>query len=447
MSVSVTEKQIQKEQVLIDLILSKARSSGADAQITLSRQESWEASVAKGSIEQLTSSVSLRLNLSIYLPNGRFANVSSNDLQESSISEITDNAIAMAEAGEADPHRGLPPMEKCGRAEVGNLDDEGEGFSPEGMLQNLLDAESQAQSADSRIIGFYTCSALRNRKRRRLVNSQSIDITTTSTDYDISIALVAEQDGEKQIGYDFTVARNFRDLRPAFEVAKIAVEKTLRGFGWKRASSGPVGVVLDNRIASELLGVVKLLAGGESFLSKRSYWLDSVDTAIASDCITIIDDPLISGGIGSRECDEVGVRAKPLTIVEKGTLRSIMTDTYAAGKLKLPLSGHAGGTSNLILQPGSKSQEELLAALGTGLFVTGTQGKAVDITAGTWSKGASGFWVENGKIVHPVQGVTLAGKLEDIFKGVTAVGNDPKGDTDTSSPSLLIPHGLTLGGE
>lgn len=447
MSSIVTKKTMQNEQALIDLILSKARSNGADAQITLSRRESWEVSVAKNSIEQLTSSVSLRLSLSIFLPDGRCASVSSNDLRESSINDITSNAIAMAEAGEADPYRRLPPIEKCGRSEVENIDDKGEGFNSEEMLQDLLDAESQAKSVDPRIIGFYNCSATRNRERRRLINSHNIDITTTNSDYLISIDLVAEQDGEKQIGSDFTVARNLRDLRPAFEVAKIAVKYALRGFGWKKARSGPISVVLDSSAASQLLGVVKLLACGEKFLNKRSYWADRVDTAIASDCITIVDDPLIQGGVGSRECDKEGVQAKPLTIVEKGILRSAMTDTYAAGKLNIPFTGHAGGASNLILQPGSKSQKDLLAELGTGFFVTGIQGKAIDITAGTWSKGASGFWVENGKIVHPVQGVTLAGKLENILKGVTAVGNDFQVDTDTSSPSLLILHGLTLGGE
>lgn len=447
MNAVATENPISNEQALIDLVLGKARSNRIDAQVSISRQEAWEAGVVNGSIEQLASSVSLKLSMSMHLPDGRFANVSSNDLQEASINALANDAIAMAEAGEADLHRGLPPVEKCGKAEVENLDDKGEGFNTERMLQNLLDTGSQAQSAYPHMIGSCDCSASRKRKRCHLVNTRCVDLVTTSTDYSISIELVAEQNGEKQRGYDSTRARRLRDLRPASVVAEIAARKAIRGFGWKKASSGPIGVVLDNNVASELIGVVKLLADGECFISKRSYWVQGMGKAIASAYITIIDDPLVRGGMGSRECDKEGVQAKALTIVERGTLRSVMTDTHSARKLNLPLTGHADGISNLILLPGSKSQDELLVELGTGFFVTGIQGHGIDITAGTWSKGASGFWVENGKIAHPVQGVTLAGKLDDIFKGVSAVGNDPKGDTDTISPSLLIPHGLTLGGE
>lgn len=446
MNTAIIESTLQNEQTLIDLILGKAKSRGVDAQITISRQESWEASVAKGSIEQLTSSVSLLLTLSIYFPDGRFANVSSNDLQESVIGKITDNAIAMAEAGEADPHRQLPPKDRCGKARIENLADSGD-FNSEGMLHDLLQAESLAQSADPRVIGFERCAASRNRERLRHVNSRGVDIVTAKTDYGISIAVVARQNGEKQIGYESAKARNLRGLRSASKVAWVAVEGAVRGFGWRKARSGPVGVVFDSSVASELLGVVKSLGSGANFVTKQSYWTRCVGAAVASDCITIIDDPLAPGGVGSREFDQEGVQARPLTLVEKGRLRSIMTDTLTAGKLNLPLTGHAGGASNLMLVPGTKTQNELLAELGTGFLVTDIQGHGVDITAGTWSKGAGGFWIENGKISHPVQSVTLAGKLDDILKGIAAVGNDLKGDTDTCSPSLLIPHGLTLGGE
>jgi PmbA protein len=167
---------------------------------------------------------------------------------------------------------------------------------------------------------------------------------------------------------------------------------------------------------------------------------------VASPLITVVDDPLIPRALGSRPCDGEGVRSRLTSVIEKGRLASFLVGGYSARRLKHPYTGHEGGTSNLRLLPGESSLDDLLRQMGTGLLVTKFNAGGVDLPSGSLSKGASGFWVENGAIVHPVQEITVAGNLKDLLRNIRAVGNDPMQQTSVSSPSLLL-EGVTVGGK
>jgi PmbA protein len=299
--------------------------------------------------------------------------------------------------------------------------------------------------ADSRISNSHRCSTRATRTQRRRATSRGEDQRISTTDYHLGQVAVAEADGEKQMGYDMTRARNWRDLRPVSAVADAAVKRACQGFGWKQAESAKVRCLFDPDMATSLLGTWLALLDGRAVYKGQSRFADAIDTKIAAEAFHLEDNPLIPKAVGSRPCDGEGVQSAPLTPVENGVLKHFFCDSYAARRLGRSVTGHSSGSSNCRLRPGDYSPEALLKELGTGFFVTGLQGHGFNTASGEWSRGASGFWVENGEITNPVQNVTLATNLAECYERLLAVGNDPLEESSTSSPSVLI-DGIQLGG-
>ena len=247
------------------------------------------------------------------------------------------------------------------------------------------------------------------------------------------------------MGYSWTANRAFKQLRSAEDIAAEAVQKTIAGYGWKQAKTGVVDVVFSNEMASSLLGLVASLASGNAVYRGSSCWSKKLGEQVASDLVTVVDDPLIAGALGSRSADSDGIQSKALTIIKDGKLESFLTDVYSSRRLNMPLTAHGGGASNVLLSPGTQSEDDLLAQMGEGLYLTKVHGHGVELSSGHWSKGAEGFWISGGKRAYPVQNVTLAGNLLDMFPNIKGVANNPRPEASVSSPSLLI-SGMNLGG-
>jgi len=431
---------------VVDRCLARVSGTGLRARVRCDEGEEWSAEIANGEVEEISSSRAGELALRVFDDEGRTASVSTTDLTPATVDRLVDEAVALAAAGEPDGWNGLPPAELCGETPVEGLLDRQGGYDPDAALRDILAAEAEARGMDERIVASHRSGTAIARGESLLATSDGTRIEQAFSRYQHVLLLVAAEDGEKQMGVAYTAACKAADLRPLSEVAREAVDEAVGGFGWRRAPSGAVPVVFDNKTASEILGLVGGLAAGGAVYRAGTCWKERRGERVAAEVVEVVDDPCLPGELGSRACDREGVASKPLTLIRDGVLVDFHTDSYAARRLELPFTGHAGGTSNLRLRPGAQGRDELCARAGTGFLCTRLHGHGVDLAGGHWSKGAAGFWIENGRLAHPVQEVTLAGSIDDLFGGIRAVGDDPCPERTTSSPSLLV-EGLHLGGE
>ena len=430
---------------LLEHALGIIEKRGGKASAKLRHGNEWSTNISNGAIELHEAASSQGIGINCYLADGRSASVSTNDLQLSTIERLANEAVDLAEAGAADEWKALADADLCGQEEIDGLDDGAADFDEEQAVQIILDAERIAKESDKRIIASHRSGVSMQRGQSWFATSNGVRQEKHGSTYSAQLVLVAEDNGEKQMGYSWTANRAFKQLRSAEDLAQEAVQKTIEGYGWKQAKTGITSVVFSNEMASSLLGLVGSLASGNAVYRGSTCWSQKLCELVASDLVTVVDDPLIAGALGSRSADSDGVKSKALTIIKNGKLESFLTDVYSSKRLDMPLTAHGGGCSNLILQAGQATEEELLAQMGEGLYLTKVHGHGVELSSGHWSKGAEGFWISGGKRVHPVQNVTIAGNLLEMFPNIKGVANNPRPESSVSSPSLLI-EGMHLGG-
>ena len=430
---------------LLEHALSICEKRGAEASAKLRHGNEWSTNISNGAIELHEAASSQGIGITCYLKDGRNASVSTNDLQLSTIERLANEAVDLAEAGAPDEWKALANADQCGQSDVADLDDGGNDFNEEQAVQLIMDAERIAKAADKRIVASHRSGVSMQRGQSWYATSKGVRQEKVGSSYSAQLVLVAEQNGEKQMGYSWTANRAFKQLRSAEDIAAEAVQKTIAGYGWKQAKTGVVDVVFSNEMASSLLGLVASLASGNAVYRGSSCWSKKLGEQVASDLVTVVDDPLIAGALGSRSADSDGIQSKALTIIKDGKLESFLTDVYSSRRLNMPLTAHGGGASNVLLSPGTQSEDDLLAQMGEGLYLTKVHGHGVELSSGHWSKGAEGFWISGGKRAYPVQNVTLAGNLLDMFPNIKGVANNPRPEASVSSPSLLI-SGMNLGG-
>lgn len=408
--------------------------------------EGWRVEVRGGAIELVKASTTRQLHLLVYAAEGRMGSLATGDLTPAGIRSAVAAAVELAGVGDPDPWAGLAPPAECGLGpEVDIRDPEWRTLTPEAGARLVAAGEAAAQAVDPRIRLSDRCSASSSLSEWRYATTDGVELADGSTAVGFGITAIAQDGEERQMGWRSTNARHHRALRSPAQVGAEAGARAIARFGWRRVPSGPAPVVLDTDTASEFLWLLMHALDGGAIYRRASWCVDRRGQALLPRGLSIIDDPHRPRARGSRRCDGEGVRSRRTAVVEDGQLQHYLVGGYAARRLGHPYTGHASGTSNVALTPGTASRDDLLAAMGTGLLVTDFNGWGVDIAAGTFSRGASGFWVEGGRIAYPVQEVTLAGRLAELWQGVRLVGNDPDPEDTVSSPSLLI-EGFTIGG-
>ncbi len=430
---------------LLENILSQCEARGAKAAVRMSSGQEWSTQISGGEVELHEAASSNNISIKCYLDDGRNAGVSTNDFNKDTLTRLANEAVDLAEAGAADEWQGLADAHDCGLNEIADLDDGGEHFDEEQAVQLILDAERLAKEQDKRIIASHRSGVNMHRGESWFATSNDVRQHKHSSTYSAQLVIVAEQEGEKQMGYSWTANRNFKLLRDAQTLADEAVDKAVSGYNWKQAPTGTVNVIFNNEIASQILGLVSSLSSGNAVYRGSTCWADKLGEQVAHHGVHVYDDPLIPGALGSRTSDSSGVKTKRTDIIKDGVLQCFLTDVYSARRLQQPLTAHGGGCGNVRLSPGTMSEDDLLKSLGTGFYVTGLQGHGVDPSSGHWSKGAQGFWIENGERSYPVQNVTLAGNMTEMFKNLEGIADNPRPEASTSSPSILIKN-MQLGG-
>ena len=268
-----------------------------------------------------------------------------------------------------------------------------------------------------------------------------------SSRHGISCSVIAQDNDAMQRDYWYTSARDMRDMESAEYVGKLAGSRTIRRLGAKSISTCQVPVLFEAPLASGLISSLVGAVSGGSLYRKSSFLLDSLGAQIASSLLNIEELPHLKKGVASSPFDSEGVATKSRKLVENGVLQGYVLGSYSARKLGMATTGNAGGSHNLIVQSTGQNFADLLKLMGTGLLVTEVLGHGLNMVTGDYSRGAAGFWVENGVIAYPVEEITIAGNMSDMLKQIVAVGSDVIAQSSKQTGSILIEKMTVASGE
>ncbi|HEY7978611.1 MAG TPA: TldD/PmbA family protein [Rhizomicrobium sp.] len=446
----MTSKQ-NKEEVL-DSLIQAARKAGADAADAL-LVESVAAGVTYrlGKLEDVERAESTDLGLRVFV-GARVAFVSSNDLSKDRLAGLPERAVAMARLAPEDKYAGLAPKELLAR-EFPSLDLEDKNEpSTELLIERARDVEGAAMAVKG-ITNSEGGGASFGRSSIALATSEGFRGGYASTSHGIGVAVLGGEGTGMERDYAESSARHASDMEAPGAVGKRAGERTIKRLNPRQAKSQRAAVVYDPRVSASLIGSFAGAISGSSIARGVSFLKDKMGQAVFGPSINIIDDPHRVRGQRSKPFDGEGVANRKMALIENGVLTAWLLDTASAKQLGLTTNGHAargtGGppspsTTNLYMSPGKLSPEELMADIKDGFYVTETMGFGVNGVTGDYSQGASGFWIENGKIAYPVSGVTIASNLKDMFLNLTPA-NDLEFRHGTNAPTIRV-EGMTIAG-
>ena len=437
---------------LLSGLIGRARQAGADAaDAVLFDSTSLSVSYRLGKLEHVERSEGGNLGLRVFIGK-RMAIVSSSDRRQAALDEIVDRAVAMARAVPEDPYCGIADPDQLA-TELPDLD----LIDPdEPSAETLSDRAREAEEAALAVAGVTNsegASASFGRSLAVMVASNGFSRITGSTGSSISVSAIAGGGTAMETDYDHTSAVHAGDMETAAKVGRTAGERAIGRLGARKAATARVPVIYDPRVSRSLLGhLVGAITGG-AIARGTSFLKDSMGQDVFAPGISVIDDPHIRRGLRSRPCDSEGVANRRRALIDDGRLTSWLLDLRSARQLGLPPTGHAvrgtGGPpgaspANLFLAPGTEAPEALMADIADGFYVTGLMGSSVNGVTGDYSRGASGFWIERGRIAYPVNEVTIAGNLKDMYRALVPA-NDLVHRTGMDAPTVRI-DGMTVAG-
>jgi PmbA protein len=440
--------------LLVD-VLKRASARGATAADGyLVEERQFSVTVRMGEVETVTHSRDQRLSLRVFAGNAT-ASASTSDLSRESLERVVDEATALARITAEDPHAGLPDAaELIGAVPDLDLEDTAPGEpTPEEKIAVARRAEAAALESDARIKNSEGAEYGDRRARYTYATSHGFVHTYPTSSFSISVSPVAAQNGEMQRDYWYSVSRKRAGLEDPAAVGRTAATRALRRLGARKIKTVEAPVVFDPENAAGLVRAIAGAASGPSLYRRASFLLDRRGSRIATPAVTIVDDGLRPSALGSRPFDGEGLPTRRTVVVNEGVLESYLLDSYSARKLGLTSTHHAArdgsgvtvGTTNLMLLPGTASPAELIGSVKSGLYVTELIGFGVNGVTGDYSRGAAGLWIEEGQLAYPVEEVTIAGNLLDMFAGIVGVANDLTLRDRTASPTLLISRMVIAG--
>ncbi|MBP6875744.1 MAG: TldD/PmbA family protein [Candidatus Eisenbacteria bacterium] len=421
-------------------IIRIARKAGAqDARALVNRSTESTLEWRDGQLDRLSQSTSLGVGLSLFV-DGRFSAHSTSDLRPEALESFIAEAVAMTRALAPDPHRRLPdPARYAGRfsGDLQMYDPEGSarmtGVERRRIARNLEEAVRANPEAD-KILSVSTVwsDAI---EQSAMVNSNGMEGTNEATSFAVSAEVVVRDENERKPSGDwYSVVLHRDQLDPLESVARKALEQALSGIGEAPVATGRYPCIIENRQVGRAMGGLLAAFYGGNIQQQQSFLADKAGAQIGSAIFTVINDPHVPGGFGSRTYDSEGMSTVRMPVIERGVVRNFFFDTYYASKLGVQPT--TGSQSNLVFETGSRDLEAMLQAMGTGLLVTGFMGGNSNSTTGDFSIGIRGHWIENGKRVKPVSEMNLSGNHLEVWKHLVEVGNDPWPYSSTRSPSF-----------
>ncbi len=438
-------------------VMQEALKKGADvAEVSLGRSWDLSVKVRLGNVELLEEAGSSGLALRV-IRGDRVSVTSTTDLTEAGLLRCVEDALMLAELSEADPFAAPADPSELSQGPYPELDLFDPGISSiTGLdaIQRAREAEAIALSLDPRLTLSEGATFGRTSSEGIIALSGGFIGRTRGSYASLVVTPVAEDEGGKRRrGYYWSAARHLSDLEPSEAVGREAARRTLAKLGAKKVKTCNAPVIFDPDVSRSLIGAFAGCIMGGSVWRRSTYLLDREGTEVASPLVNIIDDPHIVRGPGSKVFDGEGLATRRNVVVENGILKTYLCDCYSARKLQRKSTSNAargGGsisasTTNFILQPGTTTPAELIASTPTGLYVTELMGMGFNPVTGDFSRGAAGFWIENGKLAFPVSEVTISSNLDAMLKGIDAIANDLSLKTSTAAPTLRI-QSMTIAG-
>lgn len=381
------------------------------------------------------------------------------DLTDAGLARLVEDAVELARLAQPDPFAGPPDPSLLSTPEqhpdLDLFDPALGGIGAGDALDRARVGEQAAFDADARITNSEGATFTRAAGASALVTSAGFRGVSEGSYGSLVVRPVAEDEGgKKRSGFHWGAKRHLAEMESAEAIGREAARRTVRKLGARKVSTQQAPVVFDPDAGRSIVGLVAGCVMGSAVWRRSSYLVDRVGTAVASELVTLVDDPLIPRGPGSRAFDGEGLLSRRNVVVEAGELRTYLTDSYSARKLGTQSTGSAsrggsGGvsssTSNFVLQPGSTSAEELVRSTAKGLYVTDMMGFGFNAVTGDFSRGAAGFWIENGELTFPVSEVTISLNLDDLLKSIDAVADDLDLRTSVASPTFRVAQ-MTIAG-
>ena len=455
------ETSLDLESLVSDVVALAMKAGASDAEAVAREGDEFSVNVRMGQVEMLKESGSRALGLRVFLGK-KTGSASTSDLTAEGIRQLVEGAAALAGVTEEDPFNGLPDSGEFGSAS-GDLhlyfEDVYSLSGPE-RIEWARRAEAAALAADPRITNSDGGSFDATTGRKALANSRGFMGSYRTSYAGVAAApLAKDADGKMQRDGWWSSARCFAHLEAPEAVGAEAARRALRRLGARRVPTQRIPVVFAPETARSLIGSIFDAASGDAIWRGASYLTGKLGESIAAPSVTIVDDntmllPTGVGGFGSSPFDDEGLPSQRTLVVENGTLRNYLLNTYSARKLGMKsthnaargLAGTPGiGCGNLYLEPGELTPEQIIGDVKAGLYVTSLMGFGTNLVTGDYSRGVTGLWIENGALTHAVEEVTIAGNLAEMLRNVTAIGNDLKFRGSVASPTLRI-DGMTIAG-
>lgn len=435
---ALLKAQEQELRQAVSFAVELATKSGATAEVAVTKVSGLSVSTRLQEIENVEFTNDGALGISVYMGQQK-GNASTSDLSEGAIRNAVEAALAIAKYTSADDCTGLadkdlmafdaPDLELYHAADV-NVDK---------ATELALQAEKAALEADKRIINSNGASFNSHTGVKVYGNSHGMLQSYLSSRYSLSCSVIGGVEDALENDYEYTISREFDKLQSPIWVGENCAKKVVSRLNPQKLSTREVPVIFLNDVATGLISHFAAAISGGSLYRKSSFLLEHLGKQVLPDWFNISERPHLLRRLASTPFDSEGVRTQDREIVEDGILQTYLVTTYSGKKLGMPSTGHAGGIHNWLVKPNlTGGLTALLRQMGTGLLVTDVMGQGVNIVTGDYSRGASGFWVENGEIQYPVAEITIAGQLQDMLKNMVAVADDIEHRSNIQTGSILL---------
>src|SRR3954470_19821982 len=452
-----TQTETDLKELAQDIVQRAMRSGATAAECVIREGDEFSTLVRLGEVETLKESGSKSIGVRVF--NGkRAASTHSSDFTSAGLDRMLKSAIELAKITSEDPFSGIPEPSQLG-ALSGDLDlfsTDVYSLPGEERIAYARRAEKAALDFDTRIKNSEGGSFDAATGHKILANSHGfVGEFRRSYCSVAAIPIAQDEKGGMQRDYWFSVARSLDRLEAPEHVGKIAAQRTLRRLGARKVKTQEVPIIFDPLVANSILGHIFEGVNGDSVYRGASFLAGKLGEKIAASQVTVIDDGTMVGGFGTSPFDGEGIPTRRTVVIENGVLKSYVLNTYTAKKLGLQTTANASrglagtpgiGPGNYFLQPGARTPQQLIGDVKEGLYVTEFLGMGVNLVTGDYSRGASGIWISGGELTYPVEEITVAGNLKDMFLNISEIANDLEFRGSVASPTIRI-DGLTVGGE
>ncbi len=440
-----TLKSTDELKEIMDQVLLLAKKKGATAaSVGVNLDSGFSVDVRMGNVETVAFSEDKGVGLNVYIGHSK-GSASSSDTTPKALDDMVNAACEIAKVSAKDTCFGLPEPElMC--ADLPDLDlYHPWDLTPAQAIEEAIYCENQARNLDKRIINSDGVQVATYNFCLGHANSHGFEGFIHSSRHSITCSLIAQDSNGMQRDYDYTTARCADDLLDLDTLARQVVERTTSRLSAKKIATKKLPVIFSSRVSSGLFSSFIAAISGSNLYQKNTFLHDSLAQQIFPAGICIHEQPYLLRGLGSAPFDGEGVKTRNNVFVADGQLQQYVLSSYSARRLGLKTTANSGGVFNLTVDPTAGDLDSLLKQMDTGLLVTDLMGQGVNILTGDYSRGATGFWVENGKIHHPVEEVTIAGNLKKMFGDIVAIGSDMNTNIATRCGSVLIQE-MTVAG-